>query len=206
MKPLLPTLLASALLLASCASPGETPAPPPCCREDARASAPLPPLPGRSVYQLGQTWTDENGRPLALESLRGQTVVLALFFTNCEYACPVLTHDMAAIRSRLPPETAARTRFVLCSMDPARDTPEALRGYRARQGLGPGWTLLRGEETEVRELALVLGVKYKRDTRGQFSHGNAIFVLDRDGVVQHRRDGLQVDNGATVQAIRQASR
>ena len=203
MKPIHLSLLASALLLASCAS--HTAPTGACCAEDKTPAASAEPLPGGSVYQLGHTWTDENGQPVALESLRGQPVVLAMFFTQCEYACPILTHDMAALRLMLPPETAAQTRFVLLSMDAARDTPALLRDYRKRQGLGEGWTLLRADEAKVREMALVLGVKYKRDGRGQFSHSNAIFVLDRKGTLAHRRDGLQVDNEATVEAVNRAA-
>src|SRR6185503_20513593 len=97
-----------------------------------------------------------------------------------------LVHDLRRLRERLPAATRAGVRFVLVSFDVARDTPAALKAYRVQAGLDDGWTLLRGETESVRELAMLLGVKYQQDSRGQFSHSNQFALLNAEGEIMHR--------------------
>ena len=81
------------------------------------------------------------------------------------------------------------------TFDTERDTPEVLNAYRnARNLSGDQWTLLHGRPEDVRELALVLGVKYRKDASGQFSHSNFITLLDADGEITYQQTSL--DNSA----------
>jgi protein SCO1/2 len=160
-----------------------------CCADGTAAPAVLS---GRSIYQLDAVWTDDTGRPLKLAELRGRPVVLAMFFTSCGYACPRIVSDMTQIRETLAPAVRARARFVLVSFDHERDTVAALHTYRGLHELpADGWVLLRGTPDDIRELAAVLGVSYKRDALGLFEHSNLITVLNADGEIIHQRAGLE---------------
>lgn len=179
-----------------------------CCSacEKMEAAAPATPaLSGRSIYQIDATWTNDAGQPTSLTALRGEPVVLAMFFANCEYACPVLVNDMRRLRDSLPADVRARARFVLVSFDAARDTPAALKAYRERNALDAGWTLLHGDADSVQELAMVLGLKYKQDARGQFSHSNLITVLNAGGEIAYQRAGLMGDVSELAKAVVLAS-
>lgn len=176
-----------------------------CEKAEAAAAPAAPSLSGRSIYQVDATWTNDAGQSVALTSLRGQPVVLAMFFANCEYACPVLVNDMRRLRDLLPAEVRAKARFVLVSFDPVRDTPEALKAYRERNALDAGWTLLHGDANSVQELAMVLGLKYKQDARGQFSHSNLITVLNAGGEIAFQRAGLMGDVSELARAVVLAS-
>jgi len=46
---------------------------------------------------------------------------------------------------------------------------QALAAFRERMTLDGNWTLLRGPESAVQDLAMLLGVKYKRDYQNQKS-------------------------------------
>jgi protein SCO1/2 len=165
-------------------------------------SAALSPLPPRSLYHLDSRWTDDTGAVRTLASLRGESVVLAMIFTNCEYACPIIVTDLLRIRADLPEAVRARARFVLVSFDAARDTPPVLRAYRGKMQLDdPAWTLLHGEAADVQELAMLLGVKYKQDAKGNFSHSNTITVLNSAGEIAFQREGLRGDTAEAVRAI-----
>ena len=129
-----------------------------------------------------------------------------MFFASCEYACPVIVSDMQRLRAALPAEVRADTQFVLVSFDDVRDTPAALKAYRDRAHLDAGWTLLHGEPGDVQELAMLLGVKYKQEARGQFSHSNLITVLNAAGEIAHQRTGLQGEVLTAARAVRLASR
>jgi protein SCO1 len=172
-----------------CCAADTKPAPASCCA----AEAPDVALTDRSVYQLDAAWTNDRGETVKLASLRGRPVVLAMFFAQCEYACPVLVHDIRRLRAALPEELRDRAQLVLVTFDVARDTVAALHAYRARMELDPQWTLLRGDAGAVQELAMLLGVKFKQDARGQFSHSNLFTILNQEGEIVHQHVGLKGD-------------
>lgn len=144
-----------------------------------------------SLYQLEATYTGDDGRLVALGQLRGRPVVLAMFFASCTYACPMIVADMTRIRDGLPADLRERAALVLVSFDTKRDTPEALQRYRKDRGLNKQWTLLHGDDGAVRELAALLGVKFKQEADGQFAHSNIISILNAEGEVVHQRAGLK---------------
>ncbi len=168
-----------------------------CCDEPAGAAA----YTARSLYQADGTFTDDAGHAFRLGELRGRPVVLTMFFASCGYACPLIVSDMQAIRSKLPAEIRDQAAFVLVSFDVAHDTPAVLAAYREQRGLGRDWILLHGDDDAVRELAALLGVKYKQETGGGFSHSNLITLLNREGEIVHQRTGLKGGLDETAAAL-----
>jgi protein SCO1 len=160
----------------------------------------------KSLYQLDSVWTNQVAKPFKLTSLQGKPVVLTMFFAKCEYACPILVHDMRRIEAGLPESIRTNVSFVLVSFDSDRDTPEALARYHREHGLAGNWTLLRGGSDDVLELAALLGVKYKKDSRGQFAHSNVITVLNEAGEIIHQQIGLNQAVGETVKKIGEAGK
>ena len=175
-----------------------------CCADE--KPAPAAAFSSTSLYQLDAAFTDDQGRTFRLGELRGRPVVLTMFFASCGYACPLLVTDMHAIRAQLPAEIRDRAAFVLVSFDPARDTPAALATYRAQRALDGQWTLLHGDDGAVRELAALLGVKYKQEADGMFAHSNLITVLNAQGEVVHQRTGLKGGLEETAAAVAKVSR
>jgi protein SCO1/2 len=173
------------------------PAAAPCC-EELKVAAPLS---NRSLYQLEAQWTNDADQTVALTSFRGRPVVLAMFFASCEYACPVLVDDLKRLRATLTPEVRDQTQIVLVSFDTVRDTPAALRAFRERMNLDSRWTLLRGADSAVQELAMLLGVKYKQDARGQFAHSNLFTVLNAGGESIHQHAGLMGDVSPAAKVV-----
>lgn len=192
-------LVLLSLLLATAVTAAETK--PPCCR----AVAPSAPLTDKSLYQLESVWTSDVGKRVKLGVLRGRPQVLALFFTQCEFACPIIVNDMKAIENALPASLRGEVDFLLVSLDTERDTAETLHAYRAKQHLSnTNWTLLCSTADDVRELAALLGVNYQKDSRGQFAHSNIITVLNAAGEIVHQQIGLNQKPADTVQALSKA--
>jgi protein SCO1 len=163
-----------------------------CCRKTPAAAEAAPAaLPAGSIYQLETAYTTDAGQAFRLSALRGRPVVLALFFASCNYACPLIVADLTRLQAALPAPLRDEVAIVLVSFDVARDTPEVLAKYRDERLLGPQWTLLRGNDDAVAELAALLGVKYRLEADGQFAHSNLFTILDREGQVVHQRMGLQ---------------
>lgn len=155
-----------------------------------------------SIYQLDSKWTDQSGNKIELSKFNGKPVVLTMFFASCAYACPVLVNDMKRIEAKLPEHERKNYQFVLVSIDPEHDTPQLLKKYAETHGLDPAnWTLLTGSKDDVRELAAVLGFKYKKDANGQYSHSNLINILNSDGEVIHQHTGLNQDVTAAAEKL-----
>ncbi|HWA25528.1 MAG TPA: SCO family protein [Lacunisphaera sp.] len=205
-------LLALALLGAGAVRAGEAPAS--CCAsEPVKKASCCAPVEGenqktaaeafsnRSLYQADAVFTTDAGEEFHLGQLRGRPVVLTMFFASCGYACPLLAADMAAIRAQLPAEVRARAAFVLVSFDSVRDTPAALKKYRDERGLDAQWTLLHGSDDAVRELAALLGVKFRREADGNFAHSNLITLLNTEGEIIHQRTGLKGGLAEAAQAL-----
>ena len=170
-----------------------------CCGKTEASAAVLS---DKSLYQTESRWTTDTGKQIKLVDLRGRPQVVVMFFASCQSACPVLVHDLQRIEASLTPDQRARVGFTLVTIDPRRDTPEALAKYRATRSLATNsWTLLRGEPTDIEELAAILGVKYKEQAGGQFAHSNLITVLNSEGEIIHQLAGLGQDINATVRVI-----
>ena len=196
------TLLLGALALVSELRAAEKPANatnlPPCCAKELAATAPLS---GRSLYQLDSSWTNDAGATLRLADLRGRPQVVTMFFATCQFTCPVLLNDLKRLEAALPASLRTNVGFVLVSFDTERDTPEVLAGYRKIHELTERWTLLRGGPDDVLEFANLLGVKFKKDVRGQFAHSNVITILDAGGEIVRQIPGLNRDPAEAVRAL-----
>jgi protein SCO1/2 len=170
-----------------------------CCATSSSAGTAC--LADKSLYWLESVWTNDFAQPVRLAGLKGRPHVLTMFFANCQYACPLLVHKMKLIAAALPPEVRTNVGFTLVSFDSKRDTPAALHAYRARQQLENNWNLLHGEPDEVLELAALLGINFKEDAQGQFTHSNIITVLNADGEIVHQTVGLSLETAETVRQV-----
>ena len=197
---LLSLSLATAAFAGDCCKPAPKPEPKDACCA-AKAEPTAAPFTRESLYQAEGTFVDDSGRPFRLAELRGRPVVVNLFFATCGYACPLTVTDLLAVQSRLSPERRKDTVFVLVSFDLARDTVAALAQYRAARQLDANWILLRGDDASVRELAALVGVKYKQEADGSFAHSNLFTILNREGEIVHQRTGLQGGLDPAVAAL-----
>ena len=144
-----------------------------------------------SIYQLESKWKNTSGQMVTLKSLMGKKEIVAMIYTNCSYACPLILNDLKKIESQIKRDDV---NYVLISIDPKRDTPAALKSFADRNNLDLNkWHLLTGNENGINELAAVLGFKYKKDQDGNFSHSNIISVLNEKGEVTYQHFGLNQD-------------
>lgn len=171
-----------------------------CAKESASLSATTnsAPLTDASLYQLESVWTNDAGKAAQLVSLRGKPQIITMFFASCNYACPLLVHDMQRIEKALPAELRSKVGFTLVTIDPERDTPAALKEYRTTRQLADNWTLLHGNSEDILELAALLGVKFKKESSGQFAHSNVITILNAKGEIVFQQIGLNKDPASTI--------
>ena len=157
----------------------------------AAAPATASPLPKDSVYQLPLPLTDQHGKTSDWRHHRGKPQVVAMFYTSCQYICPLIVDSGKAVEHALTPAEQAKLGFLLISMDPKRDTPVALMRIAKQRKLDPArWSLASPRDEDVRGVAGVLGVRYRQLADGEFNHTSALVLLDRDGRIVTRTEKI----------------
>lgn len=155
-----------------------------------------------SIYNLPSMWTDQDGNKIALKELKGDVLVMVMFYTSCKIACPRLVADMRNIEKQVASEDKGKVKFVLISIDPETDTPERLKDFaKENQMDSDQWLFLRGSEGDTREFAAVLAVSYKRISPMDFSHSNIISVFNQGGELAYQQEGLGINYKNTVDRI-----
>lgn len=144
--------------------------------------------PAASLYDLEQSWTTQGGKPMPLKDLKGHAVVTTMVFTSCPGACPMMVNDMKHFDEQLSPAEKKEVRYVLFSIDPKRDTPEALQKFAQKMKLDERWTLLTSTPEQARELAAALGFSYKDLGGGDFTHSSSLFLLSKSGEILSKKE------------------
>lgn len=162
----------------------------------ALASPPQAPVPRDSVYQLPLQLTDQHGKTWQWKDKRGKPQVVAMFYTSCQYICPLIVNSGKGVEHALAPAERSRIGFLLISMDPLRDTPAALMTVAEKRNLNPAlWTLASPKAADVRSVAGILGVRYRPLADGEFNHTSALVLIDAEGRITARTEqvGSKVD-------------
>jgi len=82
--------------------------------------------------------------------LRGKVVAINFVYTSCGDVCPLDTAQMRQVHTLLGDRAGKDAFMYSISVDPERDTPEALRRYmRTFDVAGPGWTFLTGKREDI---------------------------------------------------------
>jgi protein SCO1/2 len=145
---------------------------------------------------------DQDGRSVSLASLRGRVLLLDFVYTNCPGPCPILTSTHVAVQRALPRELAAKVHFVSISLDPVRDTPEAMRAYATARGADlASWSFLGGEPDAVADVLERYGVGAKPGPNGEVDHLVITYLIDADGRVARRFAGLEHGKDTLVAAL-----
>ncbi|MEO8153654.1 MAG: SCO family protein [Rhizobacter sp.] len=139
-------------------------------------------LPTDSIYQLPLTFTDQDGRDFSLAEHRGKPVLVSMFYTSCQFVCPMLIDAIRSNEAELSAPDRAQLSVVLVSFDPVHDSVTVLKRTAGERHLDAAhWSLARTDTKSVRKLAALLGVQYRQLPNGDFNHSTVIALIDREG-------------------------
>ena len=138
---------------------------------------------------------DFDGRPRNLAEFKGKVVFVFFGFTQCPDVCPTTLAELAEVRRRLGPD-GQRVQGVFISVDPARDTPQVLKGYL--QAMDPSFVGLTGTPEQIEAVAREFKVFYQKvpTSAGNYTldHTAGAYVFDPEGHVRlFVRYGMGVD-------------
>jgi protein SCO1/2 len=143
--------------------------------------------------------TDQDGQPFNLDSLRGRAVLVSFIYTTCNGTCPETTRRLAGLQARLQDAQlwGRRIAFVSITLDPERDTPEALRQYAAFHKADPrAWRFLGGGPEQVKRVLDAWDMWAKTGADGVIDHPSRVFLIDPDGRIReiYNLDWLRADD------------
>ena len=125
---------------------------------------------------------DQNGIRRTEEDFRGRYMLAFFGFTYCPDVCPTTLAILSAALKELGPE-AENIVPVLITVDPARDTPEALKPYLA--AFGPNFVGLTGSDEEIASVAEAYHAYYEIVERENddytLNHSATIYLMGPDG-------------------------
>ena len=154
-----------------------------------------------SVYQVGGTWQTESGQSIQLESLAGKPQVIALIFTGCSNACPIIVESMKRVEKQIPENLRNHIGFVLVSLTPETDSMQSLKIFAEKKGLNQNWKVLRGNNELVRALSNALNSRYKIVKDGDVAHSNTVTLLNSRGQIQVQASGTSTGVQPIIDAI-----
>ena len=145
------------------------------------------PRPGAGVLQtaaIGGPFrlTDQNGAPFSDQDLKGKTFLVFFGFTHCPDVCPTTLFEISQIMRDLGAD-ADRTAALFISVDPERDTPEAMKDYLA--SFDPHVRGLTGDAEALAAVAKAYRVYYKKVPLdgGDYTmdHTAIVYLMDKEG-------------------------
>ena len=126
---------------------------------------------------------DQEGRPVDESLLQGKWSLVFFGFTYCPDFCPTTLQMLEATKQQLGAQ-AQDLQIVFISVDPERDTPQALKDYLSSDGFPEGVIGLTGTPAQVRAAADAYRAYYQKVGEGEgytMNHSLTVYLMGPDG-------------------------
>mgnify|MGYP003343502519 CR=1 FL=1 len=144
--------------------------------------------------------TNQEGKIITWDSLRGKIIVADFFFTHCPTICPGLTRNMKRMAlslnngQKVGDRTNKFIRFISFSIDPERDSVERLKFWADKYQIDPEqWWLLTGDKKQIYDLILneiKIPVEDGKGVDSNFAHTDHFVLIDSNRHVRGYYHGL----------------
>ncbi|MBK8609331.1 MAG: SCO family protein [Chitinophagaceae bacterium] len=149
-------------------------------------------------------FTNQLGKKVSLDDLKGRILVINFFFTRCPTICPGLTKSMKRLQDSFLKNDSI-VQFISISVDPEHDSVPQLRKFADRYNANHDtWWFVTGDKKEIYDFALNELKAGLADTEvdSAFIHTENFFLLDSNRVVRGWFNGFDsVKQAQLVQDI-----
>lgn len=144
-----------------------------------------------SLFQMDAEWLNHRGENFQLSEFQGHPVIITMFYGSCTQVCPILIRDAKRLYQAVDESLREKVQVLAVSFDTENDTAEELYNYAETKNLNlSNWHFVTGDRNDIRELAMLLGVQYSKKGDGHFAHSNLVTLLDGNGMIVSRLEGL----------------
>jgi len=126
---------------------------------------------------------DQDGKPTTQSVLNGKWSVVFFGYTFCPDFCPTTLTTLGQAMTQLGPR-AKDVQVVFITVDPARDTPAALKTYMTSRVFPKNMIGLTGAPDQVARAAKDYFVYYQKEGSGSnytMDHSTALYLMGPDG-------------------------
>jgi protein SCO1/2 len=126
---------------------------------------------------------NQDGQAVDQSLLEGKWSLVFFGFTYCPDFCPGTLQMLEATKRQLGPQ-AENVQIVFVSVDPERDTPQALKDYLSSDGFPEGVVGLTGTPEQIKAAADAYRAYYQKVGEGEdytMNHSLTIYLMGPDG-------------------------
>lgn len=124
--------------------------------------------------------------------LKDKAVAINVIYTSCKDECPLETASLVRLQKMLGDRVGKDIHFYSISIDPVTDTPQVLKAYADKFGVGPGWQFLTGKPEDIKLIVKKIGLSRGSDTQNRDGHTASLMVGNVPGGMWMRNSA--VDN------------
>jgi len=139
------------------------------------------------------TFTNQLGKTVTLDSLKGKILVIDFFFSRCPTICPSMAKSMKKLQNSFVNSKDSIVQFITISIDPTHDSVPQLRKF-ANQFTSnhDSWWFVTGDKKSIYDFALHEIKANIADVGADtaFPHTEYFFLLDRERVVRGWYNGF----------------
>ena len=137
-------------------------------------------------------FTNQLGKKVSLDDVKGKVLVIDFFFTRCPSICPGLARSMKRLQDSFVKNDSI-VQFISISVDPEHDSVPQLRKFADRYSANHDtWWFVTGNKTGIYDFALNELKASLADTNVDtaFIHTENFFLLDSNRVVRGWYNGF----------------
>ncbi|MEI8278946.1 MAG: SCO family protein [Bacteroidota bacterium] len=148
--------------------------------------------PGHKVAEF--SFTNQEGKTITRNDVKGKLCVVEYFFTTCKGICPKMNEHMRSVY-----EAYRGNKDVLIlshTVDPTKDSVATMKAYSLKFDADPQqWMFLTGDKKQLYDMArysyLVTATDDTAtvDIKSDFIHTNRFVLVDRGGRIRGAYDG-----------------
>ncbi len=139
------------------------------------------------------SFTNQLGKTVTLDSLKGKILLVDFFFSRCPTVCPGLARSMKRLQDSYKKGNDSMVQFLSISIDPEHDSVPQLRKFADRYTNNhDSWWFLTGNKKDIYQFALQELKASVADAAVDtaFIHTENFFLLDRDRVIRGWYNGF----------------
>jgi protein SCO1 len=125
---------------------------------------------------------DQNGRAVTDQDVKGKPFLVFFGFTHCPDVCPTTLFDISEVFRKLGPD-ADRAAALFITVDPERDTPEAMKNYLS--SFDPHLRGLTGDAAAIDGVTKAYRAYSRKvpNSDGSYSmdHTALVYLMDKEG-------------------------
>jgi len=136
---------------------------------------------------------DQDGNPVSFKTFDKKIIVVNFFYTHCPTLCNQVNANMDSLAVAWAKNKMVS--YISITVDPNRDSADALKSYAKQFNQSPNWKFLTGDTTAIYNLARKgLLVDALQTGKDEFIYSNKLILVDSQKRIRGYYSGILTDD------------